>query len=166
MLAKIMLLRVFKLAVAALLVLVLLGFALNQYSAYRRSSWKNAALARLSQYTNNPGWISNQLRALKEAGPEDQATEGGWYTKNFVLMKNGEWIAYTNICRKEDWRINDLLLGYGSDHQWYYSTYHVCIGAIVFRMHGQSDSLAAMIKDYHLQPFDEKSDKCLERTWP
>jgi len=81
-------------------------------------------------------------------------------------MRNGDWLAYANICQKEDHRIRDLFLGRGSDGRWYYSTYHFCIGMVVLKMEEQSDDLAGFAKTYYLRPFDGHSDKCLQETWP
>ncbi len=158
--------RAIKIILALVLLAFLAGFAFTQYRAHHRAAWKAAALARLAEIHRDSTWTPHKLADLKKAGPEDSATEGGWFTSDFILLKNGEWLAFTNVCRKQDWRIDDLLLGYGSDGQWYYSTYHFCMGAIVFRMRGQPASIAGMVRDYHLRPFDGKSDICLGKTWP
>jgi hypothetical protein len=83
------------------------------------------------------------------------------------VTRNGEWLAYTNVCRKEDRHIHDLFLARGSDGRWYYSTYHFCIGMIVLRMEEQQpEDLAGFAKTYFLRTFDGQSDDCLQKTWP
>ncbi len=47
-----------------------------------------------------------------------------------------------------------LLGGYDSHGRWCTSTFHFCIGAFVFRMFGQPDSIAAMEKQYQLRTLD------------
>jgi hypothetical protein len=158
--------RFLKTLLLALLILSLAVFVVLQYRGHTRKAWKNAALAHLAEDVKDLAWVSKRLKELEQAGPDDSETEGGWFKRDFVLMKDGEWMAFRSICRKEDWRINNLLVGYGSDGRWYYSTYHFCIGASVFRMYGQPDSLVAMAKQYRLLPFDGKSDESLEKTWP
>jgi len=158
--------RFIKTLLLAFLILTAAAFAVIQYRAYARKTWKNVALADLNEDVRNPAWAAGRISELERAGPDDHETEGGWFKQDIVLMKNGEWMAYKNICRKQDWRIDDLLVGYGSDGRWYYSTCHFCIGAIVFRMRGQPESLAAMSGQYWLRPFDVKSDQSLESTRP
>jgi len=86
------------------------------------------------------------------------------------MMKNGEWIAYANICQKEDWRIHDIFIERASDGQWYYSTFQFCTGMIVLRMQGeaegQPESVPKFVQEYYLRPFDGRSDECLGTTWP
>ena len=83
-----------------------------------------------------------------------------------ILMRKGEWLAYTNVCRKQDRHIYDLFLARGSDGRWYYSTYHFCIGMIVLRMEEQPEDLAEFARTYFLRTFDGRSDDCLQKTWP
>lgn len=158
--------RFLKTLLLALLVLAAAVFVIFQYRALTRKAWKNAALARLAEDVRNPDWAAKRVDELKQAGPDDGETEGEWFKRDFVLTKNGEWMAFRSICRKEDWRVNDLLVGYGSDGRWYYSTYHFCIGAYVFRMYGQQDSLAEMTRRFWLRPFDGRSEECLKSTRP
>ena len=81
-------------------------------------------------------------------------------------MRNGDWLAYANICQKEDSRIQDLFLGRGSDGRCYYSTYHFCKGMIGLKMEEQADDLVEFAKTYCLRQFDGHSDECLQKTWP
>ena len=86
-------------------------------------------------------------------------------------MTNGEWIAYTNICRKQDFKIQDLFIGRASDGKWYYSTYHFCIDMVVLRMREdmlepRPGSVKQFADEYYLKEFDGRSDECLRKTWP
>lgn len=81
-------------------------------------------------------------------------------------MRNGDWLAYANICHKQDGRIRDLFLGRGSDGRWYYSTFHFCNQMIVLKMEEQSTNLVEFAKTYYLREFDGRSDECLQKTWP
>jgi hypothetical protein len=81
-------------------------------------------------------------------------------------MTNGEWMAYRNVCAKEEDRIADLVIGRGSDGKWYYSTFHFCIGMLNLRTMEQPESLPRFQTEYFLQEFDGHSDECLKKTWP
>jgi len=83
-----------------------------------------------------------------------------------ILMRNGDWLTYANVCRKEDGRIYDLFLARASDGRWYYSTYHFCVGMIVLKMEEQPEDLAGFAKTHYLRMFDGQSDECLQKTWP
>jgi hypothetical protein len=87
-----------------------------------------------------------------------------------IVMTNGEWMAYSNVCRKKQRRIHDLFVGRGSDGKWYYSTYHFCIDMIVLRMdaiQGEAPgSLGEFTNKYFLREFESSSDDCLQKTWP
>lgn len=103
---------------------------------------------------------------LKKKGTNDSNDSDRWLSERLIVMRNGDWLAYANICRKQDRHIYDLFLARGSDGQWYYSTYHFCIGMVVLRMEEQSDDLAGFAKMYYLRTFDGQSDECLQKTWP
>lgn len=81
-------------------------------------------------------------------------------------MGKGDWIAYTNICQKQDRRIEDLFIGRGSDGQWYYSTFHFCKGMLVLRGEDRPEDLRSFAKGYFLRTFDGRSDESLRKTWP
>lgn len=83
-----------------------------------------------------------------------------------VYAPNGDWLVFANVCRKEDWRIDDLILARGSDGQWYYSRFHFCIGAVVLASIPQPATLVEFRQQCFLQPFDGVSDDCLRETWP
>ena len=85
-------------------------------------------------------------------------------------MTNGEWIAYANVCWKEDSHIHDLFLGRASDGKWYYSTFHFCIGMLVLKMgmieEGEHGSVSKFAEKCYLRTFDGHSDECMQMTWP
>ena len=131
-----------------------------------RRDWKETAIVGISSRLADPAWASNELAELKMEGAVEASDSDGWLSKRLIVMRNGDWLAYSSICRKENSSIHDLFLGRGSDDQWYYSTYHFCVGMVVLRMEEQSEDLAAFANAYHLRPFDGRSDECLQKTWP
>lgn len=131
-----------------------------------RRAWKDQALTDLSARVENLASISNEVTQLQVRAQKEMDDSGGWISPGLVVMQNGEWLVCTNICRKEDRRISDLFLAYGSDGRWYYSTYHFCIGMVTLRMMDPSDDLTTFVEEYSLRPFDGKSDECLQKTWP
>jgi hypothetical protein len=131
-----------------------------------RRAWKDNVIAEVSSRAKNTAWVTNELAGLRKTGTGDKTDSAGWFSERLVLMRNGEWLAYANICQKENRRISDLFLARGSDGRWYYSTYHFCRGMIVLRMEEQAEDLAAFAKTYYLRPFDGNSDECLQKTWP
>jgi hypothetical protein len=135
-------------------------------SSSARRAWKDRAIAEISSRYTDSTWASNEFARLKMGGLEDVSDSDGWLSPHVIVMRNGEWLAYANICQKEDRRIHDLFLGRGSDGKWYYSTFHFCKGMVVLRMEEQSESLAAFAQTYYLRPFDGNSDECLQKTWP
>jgi hypothetical protein len=137
--------------------------ARSLHSAARRS-WKQRSLAEISARVADPRWASNELARLRVAATNDSSD--GWLSDQIIVMKNGEWLAYANICQKENWRVRDLFVARGSDGRWYYSTYHFCISMVVLRMDEQPENLAQFTKTYFLRVFDGQSDDCLQQTWP
>jgi hypothetical protein len=135
-------------------------------SSSARREWKDRAIADLSTRVGDSAWVSNELAHLKTRGTNDPSDSDGWLSERLIVMRNGDWLAYANICQKQDSRIRDLFLGRGSDGRWYYSTYHFCKGMVVLKMEEQSDDLAAFAKTYYLRQFDGHSDECLQKTWP
>ncbi len=145
-------------------VAAIMGVGRLRYSA--RHAWKERAIQEIAQRTGDPRWSVEQSELLRKAGAPDRDNPDTWLSGQMILMQNGDWVAYTNICRKENWRIDDLFIGKGSDRQWYYSTYHFCIGMVVLRMETQPASLDEFVKAYYLRSFDGHSDECLQKTWP
>lgn len=135
-------------------------------SSSARREWKDRAIADISTRVANSAWVSNELAHLKTRGDNHPSDSDGWLSERLIVMRNGDWLAYANLCQKQDSRIRDLFLGRGSDGRWYYSTYHFCKGMVVLKMEEQSDDLAGFAKTYYLRQFDGHSDECLQKTWP
>jgi hypothetical protein len=135
-------------------------------SSSARRAWKDEALAAISARVADPAWLGREVEELKKKGANDSSGSEAWISDRLLLMRNGDWLAYANVCQKEDRRIADLFLGRGSDGQWYYSTYHFCIGMVVLRMQDQPDDLEGFVKAHYLRRFDGHSNACLQRTWP
>jgi hypothetical protein len=158
------------LIICTLVFIIAIGaFAVGKRDPLRsseRGAWKAQAIGAISARVADPAWPGRELVELKKKGPGDSDSSEGWLSGQLIVMRNGDWLAYSNICRKEPGHIYDLFLARGSDGKWYYSTYHFCIGMIVLRMEDQSESLAGFAKTYFLRPFDGHSDECLQKTWP
>jgi hypothetical protein len=131
-----------------------------------RRAWKQKAIAEIAARVADPKRLGIELGRLNAQARANPDEEGLWLSDRLMVMRKGDWLAYANICQKEDWRIHDLFLARGSDGQWYYSTYHFCIGMVVLRVEEQPDSLAGFVKAHYLRPFDGRSDECLQKTWP
>jgi hypothetical protein len=162
-----------KLAIVFGLVLVLVAAIIapvvqnrDRLHAKARKQWKESAIAEVARRTADSNWLASEARTLKKTA-ETESDSDSWLSDHLMLMKNGEWIAYASKCSKEDGRIRDIFIGRGSDGEWYYSTYHFCIGMVVLRMADeQPESLAKFVETYSLRDFDARSDECLEKTWP
>ncbi len=131
-----------------------------------RKEWKDKAVVEIARQTSDPSFIMKEVEVMKTKSSAESEWDR-WVSEDLIVMTNDEWMAYRNICVKEEGRIPDLLIGRGSDGKWYYSTYHFCIGMIVLKtMLDQPESLAKFRTDGFLQEFDERSDECLKKTWP
>jgi len=128
-----------------------------------RREWKQKSIAEISARVADPAWPSNELARLSAARSDQDES---WLSDHMILMRNGDWLAYAGICHKQDRRIHDFFLARGSDGQWYYSTYHFCVGMAVLRVEEQPQDLAGFARTYFLRTFDGKSDDCLQKTWP
>jgi hypothetical protein len=126
-----------------------------------RKRWKDQALSEISAQIRNPSDILKE-KAEMESEPDHVKS---WLSDHLILMHNGEWLVYRSICYKEHRNVDDAFLAYGSDGKWYYSTYHFCVGMVSI-MPDPHQSLAGFAYDYALEPFDGKSDVCLQVTWP
>jgi hypothetical protein len=155
---------------AALLVVMLSGFVgcrgVDELHSPARRAWKDDALAQIAARADDADW--RQQEQIRLASREVHSLGGSerWLSDQLILLGNGDWLIYTNVCRKQRGHIYDLFLAKGSDGQWYYSTYHFCSGMIVLREEEQSATLADFARTYSLKPFDGRSDDCLEPTWP
>lgn len=135
-----------------------------------RREWKDRALAEITRRSNDSAWLASEIAGLKARTTKDQTDSDRWLSPQLILMTNGEWIAYANVCSKEDRHIHDLFLGRASDGKWYYSTFHFCIQMLVLKMgmieEGEPGSVAKFAENYYLKAFDGHSDECLQMTWP
>ena len=131
-----------------------------------RRAWKEKSIADIAARIVASSWPTNEFAHLKAQSTNESSEDASWFSDHIIVTRKGEWLAYANICQKQDRRIPDLFLARGSDGRWYYSTYHFCIGMIVLRMDEQPEDLTAFAKTYFLQSFDGQSDDCLQKTWP
>jgi len=160
------------LLLAGVLGLALLAFAFlrdpmhGRLHAKARKQWKDAAIANIERRVADVASLERELATIKAGLEANGSDADGWFNKNTLLLKNGDWIAYASQCSKEDGRIHDIFIGRASDGKWYYSTYHFCVGMLVLRMDGRPESLPKFISDCSLREFDGRSDECLNRTWP
>lgn len=138
----------------------------DQLQSSARRNWKQQSVAEITARVVDPAWPTNELARLKTQNTGEPSAEASWLSDRIIVTRNGEWLAYASICRKENSRIHDLFLARGSDGRWYYSTYHFCIGMIVLLMDEQPEDLAGFAKTYFLRTFDGQSDDCLQKTWP
>ena len=142
-------------------------FLLAKGNPYSRWAWKNRAIAEISREAKDPAWLAAELASM--GGATNSPIESdAWLSRHLIVMTNGDWMAYRNICRKENFWICDLFVGRGSDGHWYYSTYHFCIRMFVLssRRKGQPASIAEFQKDYYVRQFDGHSNECLKKTRP
>ncbi len=131
-----------------------------------RREWKQKSLTEISARLSNADWATNEISRLKSVKSDDPDDYENWLSKDLILLQSGEWLAFKNVCRKEEGKIHDLFLAKASDGQWYYSTYHFCKDMISLKMEFQPKDLASFTNYFCLQPFDGKSDECLKQTWP
>ena len=94
----------------------------DRLRAKPRREWKERAVAKIERRLNDQPALRSQLDGLEKTSASSRPALAYWVDDNVLVMKNGEWIAYENICSKEDSRIHDLFIGRGSDGTWYYST--------------------------------------------
>ena len=138
------------------------GFVLLR--KYSQGDWKERAIAAIDHYSKDKAWSALEVEEIsKSQGPDKH---GWWFSEEMVLMQNGEWITFANACGKSNWRVGDIFIGRGSDDQWYYTSYHFCIGMTVLNLDPQPASLEEFRTTYFLKSFDGKSDDCFQKTWP
>ena len=132
-----------------------------------RREWKDQAIGKMERRFSDRRALEAEVSVVANALATTRPAPAAWVGDTVLVMKNGNWIAYENICSKEDSRIHDLFLGRGSDGKWYYSTFHFCrdMATLRFMEEWQPESLAQFIDAYWLVPFDGCSDECLKATW-
>ncbi|MEQ2006902.1 MAG: hypothetical protein ABMA26_08890 [Limisphaerales bacterium] len=134
--------------------------------ASARKEWKTNAVVSIERRVVDKAWLEKEMAVVKAKLETEGEDQGGWFTSDLLVLKNGDWIAYAAKCSKEDARIHDIFVGRASDGKWYYSTFHFCIGMLDLRMEGRGESLEKFITAYSLREFDGRSDECLKKTWP
>lgn len=157
--------RVIQVLVLGLVIVLLSGCGGDRLNLIQRKTWKDNSLAALATRTADAQWVTNELARVK-SNPSGVDDPEEWLSAQMILMRNGDWLAYTNVCQKENARIPDLFLAHGSDGRWYFSTYHFCKQMLELRMDGQPADLSSFVAAYSLKEFDGKSDDCLQKTWP
>ncbi len=157
-------------AIGFVLVLAAIGAAVflrpPSLQSSARRDWKQKSIAEIAARIADPAWPTNEFVLLKAQSTGEPSREASWLSDRIIVTRTREWLAYANICQKQDRRVHDLFLARGSDGRWYYSTYHFCIGMVVLRMEEQPEDLAGFARSYFLQSFDGQSDDCLQKTWP
>ncbi len=152
-------LRIWLLGAIPVLIVVWIATRPDRYHTASRIKWKDTALAELRAE------LSNEL-ALNATRDRKLYDDNLWIDDSLIHFRNGEWILFRSICHKENSAVHDIFLGRGSDGNWYYSTFHFCIGLSVLQMQGPSESLIDFKTNYCLASFDGTSDICLNETWP
>ena len=124
--------------------------------------WKEQSVTELRQLSRNNAWIQEQISTIKgtlKVNRDDEAA--GFFTPHLILMKNGEWIAYSYL---EDEYVRDLFIGTDGSGKWYYTSFHFCSHMMNMEFWGQPESLASFIKHHSLREFDGHSDECFKKT--
>jgi len=82
-----------------------------------------------------------------------------------ILMRNGDWLTYANVCRKETDVSTILFLARASED--------VVLFHLSFLRRddcvedgGSSLKIGWIRKTHYLRMFDGQSDECLQKTWP
>ncbi len=152
------------LCAVALGVVILVGGPQRLHSKARRQ-WKDNAIVQIAKQTSDSAAIFSEIEVMKTTPVESEWNT--WISEDLIVMTNGQWMAYRNVCEKEAERIPDLFLGRGSDGRWYYSTFHFCVRMINLKdVMGQPKSLTEFTRTCHLREFDGHSDECLQETRP
>ncbi|MBT8448985.1 MAG: hypothetical protein KJO69_04810, partial [Gammaproteobacteria bacterium] len=84
-------------------------FSSDEYHTSERIEWKDNAIAELSAIEPAKGV------------PPFNFTVDGWFSPQGLLMRDGSWIAYRQMCHKEKPKIYDIFIGRASNGKWYYS---------------------------------------------
>src|SRR5213075_1460353 len=76
-------------------------FLLVKGNPYSRSAWKNRAIAEISRQAKDAVWLTAELKSLRSA-TNSTIQSDTWLSGNLIVMTNGDWMVYRNICRKEN----------------------------------------------------------------
>jgi hypothetical protein len=156
------------LGIVALLIAGL--WAVPRYKTYAaRQHWKEQAIPTIARLSENPEWIGEEIRFLKNGSPvpNERLLAEPWLSDRLILMESGEWLVYKSHCHKEPPRnVRDICIAKGSDGKWYYTTCHFCVRMIALMMmqDDQPKDLVYFIRRYHFRQFDGQSNECLEET--
>ena len=131
-------------------------------SSTARRAWAEKSIGEIAASVAERSWPTSEVARLGT----NRSEKVRWVSDRLILTRKGEWLAYANVCRKQDRQIHDLFIARGSDGSWYYSTYHFCVGMVALKMDDQPKDLTAFIQAYYLRPFNGRSDDCLAKTWP
>ena len=154
-------------------VLLLVGAilaALPSFMSHRlqaaRRHWKNDAIPAIAKLAEDKRWLSQEIGILTNRTADQRVLAEGWLTDKLILMRSGEWLIYRSHCSKEKPHfVKDIFLAKGSDGNWYYSTFHFCVGMITLRgEETQPPNFAMFAHEYNLRQFDGRSDDCLQET--
>src|SRR2546426_4981267 len=167
-------LRIVKVAVSLLLVglcVVTLPRVGGHWLQAARRQWKNDAIPAIGNLADDKIRRAREIEALTKPTNDRRVIAQGWLTDKMILMQNGEWLVYESHCSKEKPRlVKDIFLAKGSDGNWYYSTFHFCVGMIglLGEQETQPFNLAMFVHEYNLRQFDGRSVECLKvhKTWP
>ena len=132
--------------------------------AKERREWKEQAIAKVEKQSADSQATTNEITSLRAQIADGD--EGWWVGTNVLVMTNGEYLVYAQMCSKQDPKVRDIFLARGSDEKWYYSTYHFCIGMLTLRIEEAPGSLREFATNFFAAEFDGKCDACLEKTWP
>ena len=166
--------RLIKIA-AGLLLVALCAVALPWIVGHRlqaaRRHWKNDAIPAIANWAEDRSWRTQEIEMLTKHTNDQRVIAEGWLTDKMILMQSGEWLVYKSHCSKaKPHLVKDIFLAKGSDGQWYYSTFHFCVGmcALLMEQETQPPTLAMFVHEYNLRQFDGRSDECLKetKTWP
>ena len=146
-------------------------FVVRGFLYVARWNWKNGAIPTIAKLAEDRAWREKEIKLVATETNDQRVIASGWLTDNLILMENGEWLVYKSHCSKEKpHAVRDIFLAKGSDGNWYYSTFHFCVGMVGLRLEQETQptSLAAFAHEYNLRQFDGRSDECLKETatWP
>jgi len=152
-----------------------LALAITSFFAYchiARERWKDQAIAEIAAFTENKVQLASEISTLEKARGASAASNGndlsgtGWLSNRMILMKNGEWLAYTSCNAHESPLVRDHFIAKGSDGKWYYTSNHFCKGMLCLLQDIETPptNLSFFIRAYHLKAFDGKSGECLNET--
>lgn len=119
-----------------------------------RIAWAKTAISEIESEFAQPNFPYDELGALD-----------WWHSETLIRFEDGSWLVFRNICSKSDYRIRDLFIARTESGEWFHSTFHFCIDAIVLKMVDQAPTSKDFIREFKLSPFDGDPESCLDTTW-